>query len=210
MTNNNKSVNFYRKIAGEIINAGDVKLLPSNDNTKYDIEFIKNYAGAQKNLLDLGSGTGLIVNKLTDEFKSIVAVEFFREFSAYIKGKNITVVNEDILNYLPEGRFELITMFGVAHHFNEQESLIIYKNVYSMLKKESLFILKNQFGIKRTKTVTSSEEVGKDYFAQYRSLDFEIRRLEDIGFRNIAIHDIYPKWANRWDDTHFYALVCER
>jgi hypothetical protein len=79
-----------------------------------------------------------------------------------------------------------------------------------MLKDDGVFILKNQFGVKKTKTVISSQEVGDNYFAQYRFLDFEVKRLKDIGFSDIKIHDIYPEKANRWEDTHFYALICKK
>lgn len=210
MTDNKQSINFYKKIASNINDAKDVKLLNSNDNTQYDIKFIQKYASKRKNLLDLGSGTGLIVNGLTDSFNRITAVELFEEFSDYINGDNITVINENLMNYKSSNKFELVTMFGVAHHFNENESLKIYKNAYSMLKGDGVFILKNQFGIERTKTVTSSQEVGDNYFAQYRFLDFEIGRLRDIGYTDITTHDIYPNKENRWADTHFYALVCKK
>ena len=79
-----------------------------------------------------------------------------------------------------------------------------------MLDDDSVFILKNQFGVEETKTVTESEVLGKEYFAQYRFIDYEIKRLEGIGFKNIVIHDIYPAKENKWKDTHFYALVCEK
>lgn len=207
---NNQGIEFYKEIASNISDPKDVKLLPCNDNTKYDIEFLKNYAGLDKNLLDLGSGTGLIINHLTDDFKSIVAVEFFQEFSSYIKGENITIVNEDLWNYKTEHQFEIVSAFGILQYFDIDESFKIYNNSYSMVKNGGLFILKNQFGIKETKTVTSSKEVGKNYFSQYRFLDFEIERLKDIGFQDIKVHDIYPQEANRWNDTHFYALVCKK
>ena len=69
-------------------------------------------------------------------------------------------------------------MFGTAHYFNEKESLNIYKNIFSMLEDDSVFILKNQFGVEETKTVIGSEALGKKYFAQYRFIDYEIKRLK--------------------------------
>ena len=61
-----------------------------------------------------------------------------------------------------------------------------------------------------TKTVNGSEALGKKYFAQYRFIDYEIKRLESVGFKDIVVHDIYPAKENKWKDTHFYALVCEK
>ena len=79
-----------------------------------------------------------------------------------------------------------------------------------MLDDNSVFILKNQFGVEETKTVTGSKALGKEYFAQYRFIDYEIKRLKSVGFKNIVVHDIYPAKENKWKDTHFYALVCEK
>jgi len=211
MKNNKSSIEFYKKVASNINDAIDVKLLPKNDNTYYDIEFIKEYSNKNSNLLDLGSGTGLIINELVDNFKSITAVELFKEFSKFIiKNNKLHIINSNLLEFKSDNTYKIITMFGTAHYFDSDESLLIYKKVYSMLEDNGTFILKNQFGIQKTKTVTSSEELGDDYYAQYRELQFEIHRLKSIGFTNIEIVDIYPEEANRWDDTHFYALVCEK
>ena len=209
MDSNQSSIDFYKKIASNINDAKDVKLMPKNDNTIYDIDLIKKYASSR--LLDLGSGTGLIINHLVNTFDSIMAVEFFEEFSKYIvNDKKITLVHENLLTFKEVKQFDVATMFGVAHHFNTEESFQIYQNIYEMLDGQGIFILKNQFGLGDTKTVTHSEELGSKYFAQYRELNFEIERLKSIGFSSIEVIDIYPAEANRWEDTHFYALVCHK
>ena len=208
MGKNNQSIDFYKSLAG---NVTDPKVLKfSSDNTHYDVEFIRSFSKRSQSLLDLGSGTGLIVNKLANDFKEITVVELFKEFSDYISGENIKIYNENLLNFCIEKKFSLSTMFGVAHYFNEQESLSIYKNVYNMLEKNGVFLLKNQFGLDKTKNVYGSEILGSKYFAQYRFIDFEVMRLQSIGFKNITIHDIYPAKENKWKDTHYYALVCHK
>ena len=208
MSKNKQSIEFYKSLA---INVTDAKILKfSNDNTHYDVDFIRSFSKGNQSLLDLGSGTGLIINKLTNDFKDITAVELFEEFSDYINGDNIQIHNKNLINFCIEKKFEIATMFGTAHYFNEQESLKIYKNIFSMLSDNSVFILKNQFGVKETKTVIGSEALGKEYFAQYRFIDYEIKRLKSVGFKNIVTHDIYPARENKWSDTHFYALVCEK
>ena len=205
--NNLASIEYYKKIAANITDAKAVKLLPRNDNTYYDIEFTKKFSCST--LLDLGSGTGMIINKLTDYFEKITAVDVFEEFTQYIsKNEKIEIICENLLTYKSNEKHELATMFGVAHYFNEKESLSMYENVFDMLTDNGIFILKNQFGFKKTKTVTHSKELGGKYFAQYRKLDYEIERLKSIGFKDVEVVDIYPPEANRWDDTHFYALVC--
>ena len=208
MTKNKQSIDFYTSLA---INVTDPKILKfCSDNTHLDVEFIRTFSKKNKSLLDLGSGTGLIINNLAKDFRDITAVELFKEFSDFISGQNITIYNEDLLKFRIEKKFSIATMFGVAHYFNEQESLSIFKNVYFMLERNGVFILKNQFGVNETKTVHGSETLGSNYFAQYRFIDLEILRLESIGFKKIAVHDIYPAKENKWKDTHYYALVCHK
>ena len=208
MSKNKQSIEFYKSLA---MNVTDAKILKfSNDNTHHDVDFIRLFSKRNQSLLDLGSGTGLIINKLTNDFKDITAVELFKEFSDYINGDNIKIHNKNLIDFYIEKKFGIATMFGTAHYFNEKESINIYKNIFSMLDDNSVFILKNQFGIKETKTVTGSEALGKEYFAQYRFLDYEIKRLKSVGFKNIVAHDIYPAKENKWKDTHFYALTCEK
>jgi len=206
---NKDSIEFYKNVASKIKDPKDVKLFPKNDNTKYDIELIKKYSA--KSLIDFGSGTGLIINNLVDNFDLIVAVELFEKFSQYIiKHKKIKIINENVLNFQTDDKFALSTMFGTAHYFNEEESFKIYNKVFNLLEKEGIFILKNQFGVHKTKTITYSKELGSNYYAQYRELNFEIKRLKNIGFKIEQIVDIYPPEANRWKDTHFYAIVCKK
>jgi SAM-dependent methyltransferase len=208
MSKNKQSIEFYKSLA---INVTDAKILKfSNDNTHHDVDFIRLFSKRNQSLLDLGSGTGLIINKLTNDFKDITAVELFKEFSDYINGDNIKIHNKNLIDFYIEKKFGIATMFGTAHYFNEKESINIYKNIFSMLDDNSVFILKNQFGVEETKTVTGSKALGKEYFAQYRFIDYEIKRLKSVGFKNIVVHDIYPAKENKWKDTHFYALVCEK
>ena len=52
-----------------------------------------------------------------------------------------------------------------------------------------------------------SEELQKNYYANYRQVDSEISLLKDAGFNKVEKHDIYPPRCNKWDNTHYYALV---
>ena len=54
-----------------------------------------------------------------------------------------------------------------------------------------------------------SEEQKTDYYSQYRQVDKEIRIIKEQGFSNVLLTDIYPKEANRWENTHFYAITAE-
>ena len=72
MSKNKQSIEFYKSLA---LNVTDAKILKfSNDNTHHDVDFIRLFSKRNQSLLDFGSGTGLIINKLTNDFKDITAV----------------------------------------------------------------------------------------------------------------------------------------
>ncbi|MDR2835050.1 MAG: class I SAM-dependent methyltransferase [Bacteroidales bacterium] len=192
--------------------AQSVKLAGANDFTQYDTTFIMKYACKNTDLLDLGSGTGLIINKIFDKVDKITVVEPFVGFTKYIvKSENINIYNQTILEYNPDRQFDLITIFGVMHYFNEQETTAIYKKYYPFLKTGGKLIIKNQFGVKEDVIVDGySEEQKKNYFAHYRHICKEEKILEMIGYKNIKVIDIYPPECNRWKNTHFYAIVAEK
>jgi len=211
---NKKALDFFVKIS-EIKNDGpqSVKLDKSNDLTQYDADFILQYCNPKTSLLDLGSGSGLIINKIYERLNKITAVEPIQEFTKYIhQTDNIEIVNQNIFDYnYTLKKHDLITIFGVMHYFNEEEATIVYKKCYNGLIEGGMLIVKNQFGVDEDVTIDGySEEQKSNYFAQYRHLYKEIEILKKIGYKNIKYFDIYPKECNRWRNTHFYAIVAHK
>ena len=209
---NKKASGFYQDMARTLNKAEGIKLMADNDNTQLDAAFIQNYCHLESRLLDLGSGTGLIINKLLGAVKSITAVEKITEFTSHIKKHpDIRIILEDLLNYEPKGTFDIVTIFGVAHYFNEKEIIPIYQRSFKHLATEGVLIVKNQFGINEDITIDGySEHLNKKYYAQYRKLSKEIDLLKSIGFESVQQHDIYPPDKNPWPNTHYYALVCRK
>lgn len=209
---NKDALRFFEKMT---VKAKDnpwcVKMANNTDFTHIDAQFIQRYADKNTEILDLGSGTGLIVNKIYDKVKSIDCVEPFKEFSDHIiRNKNVNVINSDIVKLDIHKKYDLVCLFGVIQYFNEEESIKIYKKCLTWMNPNSKIIIKNQFGINEDVTVAGySEEQKNDYFAQYRHIDKEIEILKNIGYKNIDVVDIYPLEANRWKNTHFYAIVAK-
>jgi hypothetical protein len=107
--------------------------------------------------------------------------------------------------------FDLVTIFGTMHYFSEREAVEIYTKYYPYLKEKGKLIVKNQFGVSEDVIVEGySEEQKANYFACYRHIKKEQKILETIGYKNVEVHDIYPPECNRWDNTHFYAIVAEK
>lgn len=209
--NNKHSLDFFHTMAQSNPSRKDVKILPKNDHSDVDAEFIMRYASKDSNILDLGSGSGLIINKIYKKVRSITAVEVFPEFTKFIaNSENITVINEDIFTYRSNKLYDLITMFGVVQYFSRDEVADMYRNYYKNLCSGGKLIIKNQFGVDDDVVVSGfSNELGRNYYSQYRHLESEKSLLSSIGYKNIQTFDIYPAKFNRWANTHYFAIAAD-
>lgn len=213
MENKNAYI-FFKKMADDNnIGPESVKLAHASDYSQIDADFILKYSNPKSSLLDLGSGTGLIVNKIYNKIHDITAVEPFDGFTRFIvKSPNVKVVNQSISNFdIPDNKFDIVTIFAVMHYFNTEEAYDIYKKYFGAIKESGKLLIKNQFGVNENVVVEGySEEQKCNYYAEYRHIDKEVEILKNIGFKNIEVIDIYPPDCNRWSNTHFYAIVAEK
>lgn len=210
---NSKAMKFFEEMSHNAKdNPNSVKLAHNTDYTDIDANFILRYSDKNSRILDIATGTGLIVNKIYNKVGKIECIEPYEEFTKFIvNADNIEVFNQNIFDYETENRFDLITLFGFMHYVEEREAIKIYKKCYKFLNKGGKIIIKNQFGVKEDVNVAGySKEQKTDYYAQYRYIGKELDILSKIGFKNIEDIDIYPPEANRWDNTHFYAIVGEK
>lgn len=200
---------YYTKLAENIRHPIETRNKAA-DFSEYDIALVKRFACKELALLDLGSGTGLLVNHLIDHFGKIVAIEKYEQFSKFIiNANNIQIINTDLLTFDTEQRFDVITIFGVLNFFNTIEAAKIYKKIARWLKQSGIMIVKHQMGCQEDVIIDGfSEELATNYYSEYRSIDNEVNLISNAGFEVNEIIDIYPKKFNRWDNTHFYALVC--
>lgn len=210
---NKDAFHFFKLMSQNSNDPQSVKLANASDFSQMDADFIMKYANNESTILDLGSGTGLIVNKIYNKIKAITAVEPFPEFTKFIHSSdNVTIVNQTFEDFeVIRADYDLVTIFGTMHYFNEKEAEAIYKKFYSALKKGGKLIVKNQFGVSEDVIVEGfSEEQQCNYYAQYRQLNKEINMLEKLEYKDLQVFDIYPPACNRWGNTHFYAIVAEK
>lgn len=210
---NEMSLKFFEQMSKkESVNPNDVKLAKNTDCSETDVAFVLKYAGIDSIILDMGAGTGLMINKMYKAVKKIVAVESFESFSKFIvRADNVEIVNDNVFTYIPKQKFDIIIAFGMMHYVDENEAIILYNKYVNFLKEDGKIIVKNQFGVHETVNVSGySEEQKTDYWSQYRHLKNETKILEKAGFKILEISDIYPPEHNRWENTHFYAIVAQK
>lgn len=208
--NNKNALDFFSKLVKNDSKVGVEKY--GHDTTPIDAEFITTYLTSNISILDIGSGSGLILNKIEHMVGHIDAIEPYKEFSKHIiQSDRIKVININVFDFETNSKYDLITLFGFMHYFNTDEAQLIYKRCYNWMSNGAKIIIKNQFGVSEDVTVSGfSEELKSTYYAQYRYINNEIDILRNIGFYNVSVIDIYPPESNRFENTHFYAIVAEK
>ena len=204
--NNIDALKFFHNLGKKNATSGAEK--NGLDATSLDAAYLKKYCTKDCCLLDLGSGTGLILQKIVNYVSKIDALEPVASLSSLIlTHPNIKIISENVFDYSPIKKYDLITMFGFMHYFESSEASNVYKLCASWLKADGTLIVKNQFGLGAEVVINGfSSSLGSDYFANYRTVESERILLEDSGFKVLSIDDIYPKEFNKWSNTHYYAI----
>lgn len=205
-----RSEKYWQKMAESITDAPEARN-KRVDTSIEEADFFRNYLSQSDELLDIGSGSGLVINKLHNDVKSIIALERFEGLSKFIDNQpNIMVINARVEDFYIRKEFDKILCTGVMQFFTKLEAINIYKSIFRMLKKDGLFLMRTHCGLQETVTVNKSDENGGDYFAEYRLLDDEVNTLKEIGFRDIQVIDKAPAALNVWDNTRHFMFVCKK
>lgn len=209
--NNQKALQYWTQKSRSNVTPLTAKVHSTNDFSQMDADFICQYVNQNSDLLDLATGTGITLNKYSDRVKSVVAVERFPEFAQFIeKRPNVEVVISDITEFETTRKFDVINFFGIISYFNRDEIARLYSKYKVFLKPTGKFLIKNQFGVREDVLVDGfSEELRCNYCSEYRSIETETTILKQAGFSHFEVVDIYPPEFNRWQNTHFYALIAE-
>ncbi|EJD8499353.1 TPA: class I SAM-dependent methyltransferase [Staphylococcus pseudintermedius] len=207
MLNKDLIKDFWNKRA-EVDDSRLATQLSEDGSFMYDKKLVEIYLNKGDVMLDLGCGTGTLINEVKEIADYIVGVERENKLaSRVVKRKNIDVVIQDVLQFESEQKFDLITVIGVINYLDDQELNMLLTNIQKLLKSNGKIIFKQQSGVKETVVINNySEELKTEYSAIYRHWQKEKNIFENY-FTVEEIIDVYPEENNKWDNTHHFAYI---
>lgn len=176
---------------------------------RYELGWLGSYTSAGTMILDLGSGPGELSSRLVPADGRLTMVEKYPGFLKLAPtGPNIQHVCCDVLSFEDSERYDLILIFGVITHLDEDEEILIYRNAAKFLTAGGTLVVKNQVSIGEEKLVGGySASLQQDYCGRYPGLERQLGRLQE-RFQHVEIVR-YPDRFNPWSDTIHVAFVCK-
>ena len=150
-----------------------------------------------KNIIDLGTSTGLQLIKVYKEFPNIktIAIDVSDEMLKKLEDRhisdNITIVNESFFDYDFGCCRDAVISTQALHHFDPKDKLVLFKKIYDSLKEGGVFINEDYYvesleeekkGFDDYKNLVKGE--GKHYDTPL-TIEHEIELLKEAGFSNI-------------------------
>lgn len=189
-----KRAKEMKEFFNEKINEYDELHLKVIEGKEKVIDFIPKDA---KNIIDLGSGTGLQLIKLYKEFPDVktiaidVSDEMLKKLEERHISDNITIVNESFFDYDFGNNIDAVISTQALHHFEPSDKLTLYKKVYDCLKDGGLFINEDYFADSKEKELKMFEDYynlvrgeGKHYDTPL-TIDHETEILKEAGFTSV-------------------------
>lgn len=193
------------------LNENSSRYYKGNERLKYDMEFVSRYITSDSVVCDLCCGSGDMTKEMKNKAKLVYAVDINGSFLKMMSGQdNIITVESDAVDFFCDQPLDLITIFGAIQYNMGEDVRRIYENCYGMLKNGGWLLVSGQWGIEGKVVVDKfSEELQKQYFAEYRTMDEECNLLEQVGFRT-ELHKILPDSFNRFDNTKFMCIAAHK
>ena len=208
----NRKIQAYYEALARRIQSPEATRNKAPDSTDHDVAYVKRFADSKSSLLELGAGTGLLLNRIAGDFRRVMAVELRPEFSRFIvRSEHVHIVNADLVEFETNEVFDLVLAFGVMNYFNADEAAALYLKIVRWLRPGGKLIVKNQMGREQDVIVDGmSAELQSNYYSEYRTPANERELIESAGLNIEQQDSIYPDHFNRWPNTHFVALVAAK
>lgn len=149
------------------------------------------------NIIDLGTGTGLQLIKLYEEYPNVhttaidISDGMLKKLEERHISENITIVNKSFFDYDFDSNRDAVISTQALHHFEPKDKVILYKKVFDCLKNNGVFINEDYFAPNQ-----ESERQGfEDYYNLVRgekkhydtplTVEHEIEILKEVGFTEV-------------------------
>lgn len=134
------------------------------------------------NILDIGCGTGLPIDKYFSERNfSIIGIDASDKMLEIAKSneiKNTQFFLSDFFNFDSNERFDGIIAWDSLFHFPKQRQKDIYSKVYSLLNPGGFFL----FTHGKEENEHIDEMFGEQFYYSCLSKDFVLDLMNEIGF----------------------------
>tara|TARA_R110002020_G_scaffold130148_1_gene291281 strand:- start:30459 stop:31064 length:606 start_codon:yes stop_codon:yes gene_type:complete len=142
----------------------DESIDPTNTLAIFEAEIwpeIKEYFGANKDVLDVGCGNGRFSAYLSDHAQSITAIDAFREMNTGHQRPNIAFVNQSLQAFEGQG-YDVIFLFGVLYLQESWDTYDAFRKLVWKLKDNGVIISIDDK--KRNVTHTGSKHLPAGYY----------------------------------------------
>tara|TARA_R110000822_G_scaffold16569_4_gene56227 strand:+ start:4497 stop:5189 length:693 start_codon:yes stop_codon:yes gene_type:complete len=159
-------------------------------------------------VLDVGCGSGFIVNFLANRYPAIIfdavdfsdSIDFAQQFSSEHNIKNINYYKEDFLLWDAKHKYDLVLSNGVLHHIPEYQSAV---NKLTELATGTVVIgIYNSYG-KLLKRMFNINYVNQTLYLDQEHCPFEVafsdRQFKKL-FNKYDVLTVYPSYYNRLVD----------
>ncbi|ERI93367.1 methyltransferase domain protein [Clostridiales bacterium oral taxon 876 str. F0540] len=168
--------------------------------------------GEPKNILVLGCGTGLEIERIKHSAE-VTAIDISPGMLEKLKKKELypkitlnTICNSYFDVQFAENHFDLVLSTYSLHHFTLQQKMQLYKKIYDSLRVNGYFIngdtvCKDKeteaFLLNNAKEIYEKKQVpfGSIHVDVPLALDTEVTLLSDIGFKSITVERRWNKAA---------------
>lgn len=175
---------------------------------EFELELLKSINPSPSSILDLGSGHGELSRSYAAGTANITAVDFEDRFRKAFLEKNTTFVKCNVTQFETDRTWEIVLLMGVVPYLTGKEASDVYERISRMISDGGAAVIKHQVSAAAEKIFDGySEELGKDYWARYPSMEAELRSLR--RFFHIVTPITYPDRFQRWPDTKHVAFVCK-
>jgi tRNA (cmo5U34)-methyltransferase len=162
--------------------------------------------GTVVNLLDLGCGTGLELDKIFKTHPTIIVtgVDLSKAMLDVLKqkhpNKDLTLINESYFDYnFGIERFDAIISFQTMHHFSHEQKIKLYSRVYSALKPGGKYIecdymvieqKDEDFYFKESERIRKEQNIPDGEFYHYDTpctIDNQLKMLRIAKFEKVEM-----------------------